>query len=153
MFYPPSIEKLGQIMLLKNFMQKKLYLQQIKSKFNTISKNFAFIEFDFTGKIINANKKFLDLMEYELHEIQGQHHRLFTTPKEATSSEYKRFWIKLLQGQTQTQEFIHKTKTGKTIHLQASYMPMENEKNQVTSVIKIVMNYTEQKHERIFNTD
>ena len=43
-----------------------------------IGSSFATIEFDTDGVIQNANAAFLGLMGYDLSEVKGRHHRIFT---------------------------------------------------------------------------
>src|SRR5471030_218779 len=54
-------------------------------KVDAIARSQAVIEFDMSGKVLNANDNFLSVMGYELDDIQGEHHRMFCEPEYASS--------------------------------------------------------------------
>lgn len=56
-----------------------------------IAKVQAIIEFELDGTILHANDLFLRATGYALHEIVGQHHRIFIPPEEARSAAYQAF--------------------------------------------------------------
>ncbi|WP_212555999.1 PAS domain S-box protein [Pseudomonas lundensis] len=58
-----------------------------------IEQTQAVIEFDLQGKILRANKNFLDLLGYSLEEVRGRPHSLFTPPEYAKDAP-----INLLRG-------------------------------------------------------
>ncbi len=102
----------------------------------------AIIEFKPSGEILNANGNFLAAVGYSLNEIQGQHHRLFMDPSEASSTEYSRFWRDLAAGTFKSGEFKRVTKAGKRIWIAASYNPVIDESGSVTKVVKIASDIT-----------
>ncbi len=67
----------------------------LKSQIQAIHRAQAVIEFALDGTILTANPNFLQLMQYQLSEIQGKHHRIFVEPQEATSEQYRQFWRQL----------------------------------------------------------
>ncbi len=114
-------------------------------KLVAISNTQATIEFDLTGKIINANAHFLALMGYQLEEIKGQHHRIFVDLSYANSPAYVQFWESLAAGNVQTAEFERITKDGTTVWIQASYIPVLNRFGKPQCIIKIAQNTTARK--------
>lgn len=50
-----------------------------------LSASLGIIEFDTSGKILNANENFCKAIGYELAEIKGKHHRIFIDPAYAQS--------------------------------------------------------------------
>ncbi len=121
------------------------------SECDAISKSFATITFKPDGTIIDANDNFLLTLGYELHEIQGRHHRMFVESKEAKSREYDEFWSDLRRGTAQTKEFCRVKKCGEKIWIQASYMPVLDEYNRVCRVLKIATDITEHKRKSLRN--
>ncbi|MCJ8052316.1 PAS domain-containing methyl-accepting chemotaxis protein [Shinella curvata] len=89
-----------------------------------MNKSQAIIEFDLTGKILHANKNFLDTVGYELSEIVGKHHRIFVEPEEARSAEYAAFWAGLAQGRFDQRQYRRVAKGGREIWIEASYNPV-----------------------------
>ncbi|MBN9669214.1 methyl-accepting chemotaxis protein [Roseibium aggregatum] len=112
---------------------------------DAFSQSQAMIEFKPDGTILTANRNFLDAMGYQLDEIQGEHHRMFVDPEHARSEEYKQFWRNLNAGKFQSAEFLRFGKGGKEVWIQASYNPVFNSAGQMTKVVKIATDITEQK--------
>ncbi len=72
---------------------------EYEGKVSAIGKAQAVIEFDMQGNVLDANDNFLAVMDYDLSDIQGEHHRMFCEPEYASSAEYKKFWQKLNRGE------------------------------------------------------
>ena len=89
-----------------------------------MNKSQAIIEFDLTGKILHANKNFLDAVGYELSEIVGKHHRIFVEPEEARSAGYAAFWARLGEGHFDQGQYRRMAKGGREIWIEASYNPV-----------------------------
>lgn len=116
-----------------------------RATLDAFSQSQAMIEFKPDGTILTANQNFLDAMGYQLDEIQGEHHRMFVDPAHARSEEYKQFWRNLNAGKFQSAEFLRLGKGGKEVWIQASYNPVFNSAGQMTKVVKIATDITEQK--------
>lgn len=84
----------------------------------------AIIQFDLTGKILDANANFCTALGYDLKEIVGQHHRMFVEPAEANSADYRDFWARLAQGEYDSRQYKRLGKGGKEIWIEASYNPV-----------------------------
>jgi methyl-accepting chemotaxis protein len=97
----------------------------------------AMIEFDLSGKILRANKLFLDAMGYSLSEIVGRQHSMFVDDVYRASPTYAQFWDALKRGQHQTAEFKRLGKGGREVWLQASYNPIIGRGGQPYKVLKI----------------
>lgn len=109
-----------------------------------LDRSQARIEFSLDGTILDANTNFLNAMSYELHEIQGRHHRLFVSKKFAASPEYAEFWQSLRSGHFQSATYKRFAKGGREVWIQATYNPVVDESGQVTRVIKYATDITEQ---------
>ncbi|HMN68513.1 MAG TPA: PAS domain-containing methyl-accepting chemotaxis protein [Bdellovibrionales bacterium] len=122
----------------------ELERQQMRGLFHAVDTSFAYIEFDTGGTILACNKNFQATMEYSEDEVKGKHHRIFCDPADASSPEYAKFWADLKAGQPQGGVFKRKTRSGKTIYLQAVYSPIKNEVGEVSKIIKIASDVTKQ---------
>lgn len=122
--------------------QNQDYIGQIKA----IEKSQAVIQFNMDGTIISANQLFLDTVGYSLHEIQGQHHRMFVDPSEANSTEYREFWAKLNRGEFDHGEYKRAGKGGREIWLQATYNPIFDVNGKPYKVVKFASDITKQVH-------
>lgn len=122
-------------------------LQDVKNSsiMDSLNRSQAVIEFEPSGKILNANENFLATVGYSLSEIKGQHHSLFVDPSYAKSASYSEFWEKLRQGEFQSAEFQRFGKGGREIWIQATYNPVLDEQGNVSMVVKFASDITRQK--------
>ena len=117
---------------------------------SALDKSQAVIYFDPSGKILEANDLFLQVMNYSLDEIQGKHHSMFIDPAYASSIQYRQFWEALGRGEYQTDIFKRIGKGGKEVWIQASYNPLTDKNGKVYKVVKFATDITEQ---RLRNAD
>jgi PAS domain S-box-containing protein len=107
-----------------------------EAKLAAISRVQGVVEFTSAGEITHANGNFLNLVGYRLEEIKGRHHRMFVDDAYANSAEYRDFWKKLNKGEFVAAEFRRFGKGGHEIWIQASYNPIFDANNKVTSIVK-----------------
>ncbi len=125
--------------------------KNLKFKFNALESAFAIIEFSIDGFITNANKNFLDLMEYQDFEVIGCHHKIFCENTYTRSLEYKQFWRDLSIGKQKSGEFIRYSKSGHKVWIRASYSPVLDEQGEVISIIKLAQDITSEKLDSLIN--
>lgn len=106
-----------------------------------LNNSMAMIEFTPQGEVINANKNFLTVMEYDLAAIQGKHHRMFCF--DAFYKENPDFWSKIQHGRAFTGRFERVTASGKRVWLEANYNPVRDASGHVYKVIKLASDITE----------
>lgn len=123
--------------------QEKTKSAEDAGKLDAISRAQAIIEFTPSGEIITANENFLNCLGYSLHEIRGQHHRMFCEEQFRNSPEYTEFWRKLAAGEFISAEFKRISKTGKHVWIQASYNPIMDQDGRVFKVVKFATDVTE----------
>jgi methyl-accepting chemotaxis protein len=104
------------------------------------------IEFDMSGKILNANENFLKVIGYSRSEIVGKHHSMFADAEFAKSREYAEFWEALRAGEFRSSEFKRFGKGGKEVWIQASYNPIFDPSGRPYKVVKYAADITAQKH-------
>nr|WP_318782819.1 PAS domain-containing methyl-accepting chemotaxis protein [Pseudomonas sp. Marseille-Q3773] len=125
-------------------------LAGLQAKLAAISRSMAMIEFAPDGTILDANERFCQAMGYSADELRGKHHRLFCDPVYAKSAEYQQLWRELAQGKAISGTFERVDKAGREVWLEASYMPVLDEQQQVSSVIKVASDISQrvvQEHE------
>ncbi len=115
---------------------------EVGQMLNAIGTAFALIEFAIDGTILNANSLFLKVVGYDLEEIQNKHHSMFVDATARRSPDYKAFWHALASGQAQTGEFKRISKSGDAIFIQASYVPVKDERGVVYKVVKLALDRT-----------
>ncbi|MEL6349425.1 MAG: methyl-accepting chemotaxis protein, partial [Myxococcota bacterium] len=77
-----------------------------------------------------------------LDEIQGRHHSMFVTDAYGRSPEYQSFWADLRNGKSSTGRFCRKSKSGRDVWIQASYIPISGGDGRVEKVVKIAADIT-----------
>lgn len=115
-----------------------------KNIIKALKKSLAVIEFDLTGKILDANENFCQALGYELSEIKGKHHRIFVDPKEVATPAYAEFWKKLGRGEYDKAQYKRIAKNGSEIWIEATYNPVFRG-GKPYKVIKFATDVTEQK--------
>ncbi|MCV3425165.1 MULTISPECIES: methyl-accepting chemotaxis protein [unclassified Campylobacter] len=123
--------------------------QAFQDILNAISKTMAMIEFQTDGTIINANENFLKTMNYSLNEIKGKHHSMFCLPEVVKSQRYVDFWRDLKSGISRNGLFRRIAKGGKDIYLEANYLPILDQNNEVYKVIKFANDITQRNYEML----
>ncbi|MEQ0777840.1 PAS domain-containing methyl-accepting chemotaxis protein [Paraburkholderia tropica] len=109
-----------------------------------IDKALAVIEFTLDGRVIKANKNFLDLMGYSLAEIKGQHHCIFVSEEERSKPEYAKFWQKLSRGEFDQHIYRRVTKSGAEVWIQATYNPIIDAWGRPFKIVKYARDVTQQ---------
>ena len=113
----------------------------------SIKNSVATIQFTPNGEIIDANELFCNAVGYSLNQIQGQHHRMFCTSSYAKSQDYANFWQQLKDGIPQTGTFERNKANGEAIWLEATYIPVIDTNNRVSSILKIACDVTDRMDE------
>lgn len=109
-----------------------------------LHRSTAVIEFTPEGIILDANKNFLNTVNYKLEDIKGKHHRLFCDHELSSSPEYAEFWRKLASGQIFSDRFKRIDSSGNEIWLEASYNPIRDENGRLYKVVKFATAITDQ---------
>ncbi|MEH6635931.1 MAG: PAS domain S-box protein [Halioglobus sp.] len=102
----------------------------------------AIIEFDLDGTVLSANQNFLDIFDYDLNEVVGQHHKMFCDAEYVMSDAYTEFWNCLSNGECNAAEFKRLAKGGREVWLQASYNPVFDDKGKLLRVVKFATDIT-----------
>ncbi len=113
-----------------------------RGQLSAIDKSQAVIEFTLDGKVIRANRNFLEALGYSLEEIVGQHHSMFVEPAYRASPEYRLFWDKLARGEFDAGQYKRIGKGGKEVWIQASYNPIHDMNGKVVKVVKYATDVT-----------
>jgi methyl-accepting chemotaxis protein len=125
--------------------ESKMRSAEYVGKVSALNRAQAVIEFDLTGKILDANDNFLAVVGYQLDEIRGQHHRIFMEPEAARTPEYAKFWERLGRGEYETGEYKRVGKGGKEVWLLASYNPIFDLDGRPLKIVKYATDITEGK--------
>ena len=144
--YNPVLNRRGKVVRVVKVATDTTAAHQRNSAFEAkmaaISRVQGVIEFTPTGVIIDANDNFLSLLGYRLDEIKGKHHRMFVDDAFAQTSDYQNFWHQLNSGEFVAGEFKRFGKSNREVWIQASYNPIFDLENNVSSIVKFATDIT-----------
>lgn len=121
---------------------------ETEAKLAALDRSQAIIEFNLDGTILTANANFLRATGYDIDDIRGKHHSLFTEPGYKESSEYVDFWKRLRMGEYQAGRFRRLGKGGREIWIEASYNPILDRSGKPFKIVKFATDITAQMHEQ-----
>ncbi|TMV89677.1 PAS domain S-box protein [Thioclava sp. BHET1] len=140
-------EKLRDVLLIaSDITDFHLRRRDNRSQVDALSRSMAVIEFDLTGKVLNANTQFLDAMGYRLEEIKGKHHRIFMPEGEAEGPQYDAFWSDLSKGASRNGQVRRVTKSGEICWLQSTYETLIDPEGRPFKVVKYAFDITSVKN-------
>lgn len=144
--YLPMLDGHGKvrqvIQLAADVTEQRQAAHESRAWSTAISRSQAVIEFDLSGRVLNANDNFLRLLGYQAGEVLGQHHRLFVDPVEAASTAYTVFWDRLAQGDFMSGEFRRIGREGREVWIQATYNPVFDLNGKPCKVVKFAQDIT-----------
>jgi len=145
--YNPIFDKSGAavkvIKYASDITEQKIRSTDIQGQMDAVNRSNAVIEFALDGTIQDANENFLRVVGYTLQEIKGKHHRMFVDPTYAQSAEYAEFWHRLNRGEYLVDNFTRISKSGRAVHIQASYNPILDVDGKPYKVVKYATDVTE----------
>ena len=109
----------------------------------SLERNLAMIEFTPDGEVLWANENFAKTLGYEVYELKQMKHKQFCTKEFSESPEYNQLWNDLRRGKKSQKKIQRIGKKGNLIWLEATYMPILNEAEDVIAVLKIATDITE----------
>ncbi len=125
--------------------QEKIVSQQLRAINNTL----AFVEFTLDGDIKTANKIFLSTFNYSLREIEGQPHLMLVDKYGNWRERYADFWYDLRNGIPKNEIFKKTDRNGTEIWLDATFTPVRDANNQISKVIMLGKDVTEEHHRTV----
>jgi methyl-accepting chemotaxis protein len=144
--YNPVFDDSGKITKIMKVATDITAIVDSKKQLEAINRSTASITFNMDGFILDANTLFLQTMGYksnERNQIIGKHHSMFVSYEYSKSDDYNKFWDTLRNGKFFEGVVERKKVDGSVVYLQATYNPILDSKGNVTSVIKIATDITE----------
>jgi methyl-accepting chemotaxis protein len=127
------------------FFKKWSIAKENAAKTAALSKSQAVVELGLDGTVITANENFLNILGYDLAEVQGKHHSMFVDADERSGAAYRDFWARLNQGESQSAEYKRIDKDGEEVWVQATYLPVLDSRGNPKKVIEIAADITAKK--------
>ena len=145
--FSPLVKRAGQdriLMLATDVSAQAAVDSKRASVLTAIERSTAMIEFDLSGKVLNANANFLQVMGYRLDEVIGQFHAQFCFPEQVQAPEYQQLWRTLNLGHFVSDQFRRRTREGRQVWLRASYNPLYDAQGHLYGVVKFATDVTAQ---------
>ncbi|WP_394191564.1 methyl-accepting chemotaxis protein [Paenisporosarcina quisquiliarum] len=111
-----------------------------------LESNLAMIEFNINREVIWVNENFAVNMGYTVDEMKNMQHKQFCTAEFSSSRKYEELWENLEKGNKFQEKIQRVDKTGNSLWLEATYIPILNEDGIVDAVLKIATNITEREN-------
>jgi len=108
-----------------------------------ISKTHAQVEYDLDGTVKSVNELFCDMFGYDEFELLGKNHRIFVTPEEKKSDQYKNFWTELRGNLIKESVFKRLHKDGTVIYLKSVFYPITDSTGKVLKINEISINISD----------
>ena len=122
--------------------EQEIERQNARGILKAIDASYAYIEFDLSGHVLQANTHFLQTMGCQLADIKGKHHSMFCAAETVNTPAYAQFWADLNAGKAQSEVFKRVAKSGKDVFLQAVYAPVTDEMGRMVKIVKIATDVT-----------
>lgn len=116
---------------------------------SSFEEHLAIVEFSLDRKVIWANENFCKTVGYSSREIIGTNHERFCTREFASSPQYETFWSRLKRGEKFQEKIERVERSGKTLWLEATYMPVSNEAGEVKTIVKMATDITEREEKNL----
>jgi PAS domain S-box-containing protein len=112
---------------------------------NAVNHTMIRAEYDVEGKLLYANTKFLNKLEYSSNsEVEGKNIEMFIAPKDREW--FHKIWDNLSKGGRHFEGYMkHITRTGKDLWTIATYTCIRKENDEVDKILFLALDTTEQK--------
>ncbi len=111
--------------------------KQLGSVLQAVDSAIGTVEMDMEGKIINANNKYLKMIEQPFQRVEGKYLKSFLSDDQGMKDVYKKLWNCVQKGEICT-ENLHYNFTGKEKWFQATFSPVKNLYEEYTKIIVLV---------------
>ncbi len=108
----------------------------LERRMEAIHKNgTTFIEYDISGKILDADESFCQLVKYSLEELKGKNSQVFMDKAFVNSDEYREMWEGFKKGIVNTGEYTLIAKNGAKVNVVGSYSVILDNNNEPSKVL------------------
>ena len=145
--YNPVMDADGQVVKIVKFATDITDQKRRNADFEgvvaAIKRSVAVIEFDLKGRVLDISPQMASILAYAPEELIGEHHTRLLDPETFDQERYTTFWAALRRGEPQRDDFVRRTKSGRLVHMQASYNPVSDPEGRIYKVIKFAIDLTE----------
>ena len=136
---------IGVVKVATDVTEQRLAMVEAAGRAAAIDRAQAVVEFDLSGKVIDANANFLAVMGYDREAVIGQPHRMFCDAGYAASPEYADLWARLRNGEFVSNVFKRIASGGREVWIRATYNPILDIEGNPRKIVKFAYDITDQK--------
>lgn len=114
---------------------------------SALETNLAIIVFNPNGEVIWVNENFAQTLGFQVNEMIRMKHKQLCTLEYRNSKEYSELWDNLRKGEKFQDKIRRVSKSGEIILLEATYMPIISDEEEVNAILKIASNITKRENE------
>ena len=115
----------------------------LQGEIHAITDTLAVMRLKFDGTVLSANQNFLELLNYELDEIEGKNHNIFFDPDYPGEMKVNKNWDNLSNGESISHQIQFVTQDGRKIRVEATYVPISKH-GKVIHIVGYVRDVTSQ---------
>jgi len=148
MSYTPVTSPEGRILrigaIAVDITEQKLRTMENEGKIAAIERSMGVAEYEMDGKLLTANKTFLDMVGHPMAEVKGRPHAIFCDTAFEPEARQAEMWETLRSGESVSGQMRRVAAGGRELWLQTSYTPIIDFDGRATRVIQIATDITEQ---------
>ena len=145
--YNPVMDAEGRLVKIVKFAtditEQKRRNADFEGVVSAIKRSVAVIEFDLKGRVLDISPQMAAILEYAPEDLIGEHHTRLLDPETFDQEKYTAFWAALRRGEPLRDEVVRVSRSGRRIHMEASYTPVADAEGRIYKVIKFAIDLTE----------
>lgn len=145
--YNPVMDAEGRLVKIVKFAtditEQKRRDADFEGVVSAIKRSVAVIEFDMRGRLLDISPQMAAILEYKTQDLVGEHHTRLLDPETFDQERYAAFWAAMRRGEPQREEVVRVARSGRRVHMDASYTPVADAEGRIYKVIKFAIDLTE----------
>ena len=145
--YNPVMDADGRLVKIVKFAtditEQKRRNADFEGVVSAIKRSVAVIEFDLKGRVLDISPQMAAILEYTPEDLIGEHHTRLLDPETFDQERYTAFWTALRRGEPLRDEVVRVSRSGRRVHMEASYTPVADAEGRIYKVIKFAIDLTE----------
>jgi PAS domain S-box-containing protein len=122
---------------------------ELSSTLHAINAAFLYAEYDNEGNLLDANEKFLKILNLDNDNYLGKKHQSLLDEEWAKSIDFDKVWRKIGKGYSYSGEVCYLSNVGETIWFQVAFTAVKSTKGNVFKIIELATDISSQKRQSI----
>ena len=143
--FAPNGQFLKVVMFFVDNTAAHLQSARLTQRMGAVENTQLMIEFSVDGKVIEANRAFVNIFGYANQDVRGLTFEGFQASDNKTQDNYRMMWERLLSGRDDTGEFRLKNAKGDDVWVRGTFSPVEDSSKTIKSIILFASDVTAEK--------